>query len=459
MTQSKASSSAVVARPGKAPVPATPQFGAIDASPVETGIDRPRRIGLSIAFMVFGVFGVWATLAPIDGAAHAIGTIKVSSYNKVVQHLEGGIVKTINIKNGDNVQAGDILLVMDSTQPLAQLEILNGQLLTYMALEARLLAERNGDAAVNYPQQLLQAGAAGEAEMAAQNQIFTARKAAREGAVNVLEQRISQLESRLDGLRAQQETKAMLAQSFAEELKDFAGLLEEGFTDKQRLRDLERNHAVATGDAADLRATIASTQIQIGETRLEIIQTENQFQNEVASQLSEVQVQLRDIRERITATSDIVARTEVRAPISGVVNNLQVHTEGAVLAGGSPIAEVVPEGDDLIIEAAVAPNDIDRVHEGLEAMVRLSAFSRKSVPTLYGTVQTLSADALTDPNTGGSYYMARIALTPQSMADLQDLELIPGMPAEVFIATGDRTFLQYVMKPLSNAMARSLRED
>jgi epimerase transport system membrane fusion protein len=250
-----------------------------------------------------------------------------------------------------------------------------------------------------------------------------------------------------------------LAQSFAEELEDFRGLLEEGFTDKQRLRELERSHAAASGEAADLKATIASTEIQIGETRLQIIQTQNEFQNDVATQLAEVQSQLKDIRERTRANSDIVSRTEVKAPIAGIVNNLQVHTEGAVLNPGSPIAEVVPQGEELIIEASVAPIDIDRVSQGLQATVRLSSFNGKSVPTLYGTVETLSADALQDANTGATYYRARITLTPESLQDLEGFELVPGMPAEVFISTGSRTFLQYVMKPLSNAAARALRED
>lgn len=459
MTQSSSSSRAIVPQSDQASLPVLAAAAADPVADVETGIEGPRRIGLTIAFLVFGVFGLWAAFAPIDGAAFAPGTIKVSSYNKVVQHLEGGIVKNILVKNGDSVQSGDVLLVMDSTQSLAQLEILNGQLLTALALEARLLAERDDAESVSYPAVLTEAGTAGRNEMLAQDQIFNARRAALLGSIDVLEQRIGQLQSRLDGLKAMQVSKNTLAQSFSEELDDFRGLLAEGFTDKQRLRELERNFASASGEAADLKATIASTEIQIGETRLQIIQSRNEFQNDVANRLSEVQNQLKDIRERITANTDIVRRTEVRAPITGVVYNMQVHTEGAVLAAGSPIAEVVPEGDDLIIEAAVAPIDIDRVHEGLEAMVRMSSFNGKSVPTLHGTVQTLSADAIMDPNTRTTYYSARIALTPESMQDLQGLELIPGMPAEVFISTGSRTFLQYVLKPLSNAAARGLRED
>ena len=456
VTNVSASSNALVVKPGKAPLPSLRDGAQRD---IETGIERPRRIGLGIAFLVFGVFGVWAAVAPIDGAAVAMGTLRTKSYNKVVQHLEGGIVKTINIQSGDHVDAGDVLLVMDSTQSQAMLEILNGQLLTAIAHEARLLAERDDATAVSYPALVLSAGQLGNNEITAQNQIFLTRAAARDGAIAVLEQRIGQLVSRLDGLKAMQTSKQTLAASFADELEDFRGLLEDGFTDKQRLRELERNHANVSGEAADLTATIASTEIQVGETRLQIIQTRNEFQNDVANQLAEVQNQLKDIRERITANSDIVARTEVRAPIEGIVNNLQVHTEGAVLPPGSPIAEIVPKGEELIIEATVSPIDIDRVTEGLEAMVRMSAFNGKQVPTLYGTVLTLSADAISDPNTGTSYYLARIGLKQESVEALEGLELVPGMPAEVYIATGPRTFLQFVMKPLSNAAARGLRED
>lgn len=426
---------------------------------VETEINRPKRIGLTIAFLVFGVFGLWAAFAPIEGAAFAPGTIRVKSYNTIVQHLEGGIVETINVQNGDQVEAGDVLMVMDATQPLAQLEILNGQLLTFTALEARLEAEIHGLESVTYPPLLMEAGTDGQAEMAIQNQVFTTRKNSREGAIAVLRQRIEQLESRLDGLQAMRESKNMLAASFKEELDDFSALLEEGFSDKQRLRDLERNHAAAMGEAADLKANIASTQIQIGETQLEINQIQNEFQKEVANRLAEVKAELKDIRERITANSDIVRRTDIRALISGVVNGLKVHTEGAVIQPGSPILEIVPQSDDLVIEASVSTTDIDRVETGQEATVRLSAFNTQSVPTLHGTVLNISADILQEGENNPPYYLARIALTPESLEALQGFTLVPGMPAEVHINTGSRTFLQYLMKPLSNVVAKGLRED
>jgi len=430
-----------------------------NAEQVETGIDRPKKIGLTIAFLVFGVFGLWAALAPIDGAAHAPGIIRAKSYNKIVQHLEGGIVKEIKVQNGDFVNAGDVILVMDSTQSQAQFEIYSGLLLTTSTLEARLIAERDGLISVTYPAILLSAGTSGQIEMDAQNHVFMTRKAAREGSKAVLQQRIGQLRSRVTGLKALLTSKTSLANSYKEELSDFLTLLEEGFTDKQRLRELERNHTQLIGEAADLTATIASTEIQIGETELQILQENYQFQNEVANQLAEVQAKLKDTKERLTAITDVFSRSEVEAPISGLLTNLLVHTEGAVLSPGLQIAEIVPQSDELIIEATVQPNDIDRVEEGQSATVRLSAFNSRTIPILYGTVLSLSADTMKDQNSGATYYLARIEISPESMTELRDLVLIPGMPAEVLITTGSRTFLQYVMKPLSNAAARSFIED
>jgi epimerase transport system membrane fusion protein len=438
---------------------ASPRTEATPAPLYETEFDVPRRIGLTIAFLVFGVFGLWSAFAPINGAVHAMGAITVKSYKKVVQHLEGGIVREIRVQNGAMVNAGDVLLVIDPTQSLANLEIYTGQLFSLTALEARLLAERDGLDTVGYPALLSAADNKAQVEKEAQDQVFNARKASREGAIAVLNQRASQLGSQVTGLKALQESKKQLADSFAEELVDVRALLAEGFANKLRLRELERNHAMMVGETAELSANIASTQIQIGEAQLEIIQTQNQFQTEVVNQLAETQTALKDTRERVTALADIVTRTEVRAPDAGIVNNLQVHTIGAVIAPGSPIAEIVPQSEDLVVEARVQTIDIDRVATGQQASIRLPTFSSKTTPTLYGTVLNVSADTLIDQATGASYYLARIEITPESMTEIADLILVPGMPAEVFITTPSRTFLQYLMKPLSNSIARSFLED
>ena len=425
---------------------------------VETNIDSPRRIGLIIVFLVFGVFGVWATVAPIEGAAHAPGSVTVRSYKKVLQHLEGGMITQIYARDGDYVEAGDPLIELDNTQSQAQLEIASAQFIALTALEARLIAERDALESINYPASLAQSNADARAEMAAQDQIFLARKKSREGSIAVLEQRIEQLRSRVTGLEAMKASKEALARSFGEELTDTRILLEQGFSDKLRLRDLERSHAVYSGEAAELMATISSTEMQIGETQLQIIQTENEFRSEVVSQLSDTQTRLKDIRERMIALNDVVNRTIIRAPESGIVSGMQFHNEGGVIGPGAPIGEVVPQSDELVIEARVSLGDIDRVQPGQEATIRFSSFG-SSVPTITGNVISVSADAMSDRQTGMTYYLARVAVTPEGMQALGDLVLVPGMPAEVFITSGSRTFLQYVMKPFSNAIARSLRED
>lgn len=425
---------------------------------VETSMEMPKRIGLLIFALVFGVFGLWSVLAPIQGAAHAPGTVMVRSNKQVVQHLEGGIVEEILVRNGDPVAAGEPLLVLDDTQPLAQLEIATGQYTALRALEARLLAERDGLESIDFPEELTSGDLNAQIEMNAQTQLFQTRKASLEGSVDVLEQRIGQLQSRLEGMRAQRQSREELAVSYTEELNEVRALLEEGFSDKTRLRELERNAARLRGEAAEMTANISSTEIQVGETRLEILQQQREFQNDVASQLSETQTNLKDIRERMIALRDVLARTTVKSPVSGVVNGMQVHTIGAVISPGTPLAEVVPQSDELVVEARIQPVDIDRVAVDQDATIRFSSFGN-SVPTIFGRVIHISADSFVDENTGAPFYTARVEVTPEGMENLGELTLIPGMPAEVFIATGSRTFLQYLMKPISNALARSFRED
>jgi len=429
-----------------------------NVSQVTTSMETPKRIGLLILFLVFGVFGLWSAFAPLDGAAHAPGVVTVRSYKKAVQHLEGGIVADILVRDGDRVEAGEPLLILDETQPLAQLEMARSQSIALQVREARLIAERDGLDQVIYPESLSRTNPRVAEEIAAQNSIFNARESALENSAEILQQRVEQLQTQVVGLRALKQSREQLAASFFEELEDTRTLLKRGFSDKNRLREIERNYANLQGEAADLTANIASTEVKIGETRLQAIQLERDNQNEIVNQLSETQTDLKDVRERVNALEDVVERTVVRAPDSGIVNGMQVHTVGGVIAPGSPIAEIVPANDELIIQASLSPNDIDRVSTGQEAMIRFSTFGSRA-PTTYGTVLSLSADSMVNETTNAPYYMARIEVTPESMDDLGDLALMPGMPAEVFINTGSRTFLQYLFKPFSNALARSFNED
>ena len=423
-----------------------------------TSIKTPVRIGLTIFTLVFGVFGGWAALAPIDGAAYAPGEVMVESQNKSVQHLEGGIIAEILVSNGDAVQAGQPLINLNRTQPHAQLEIVSAQHTADSVREARLIAQRDGLAGIAWPAELDANDSATREEMDGQISIFDARKAAVEGNIEVLEQRIGQLENRVVGMQAMRESRQLLADSYADELADTRELLDQGFSDRIRYRELERNFANFSGQAAELSANIASTEVQVGETRLQILQVRRDFHNEVVADLAGVQTNLNDLEERMIALEDVVARTVIRSPDDGIVTGMQIHTVGGVISPGMIIVDIVPEDDEMIIEAQVSPLDIDRVALNQEATIRFSSFGN-TAPTTFGEVINLSADSFQDQNTGLSYYVARIQVTPEGLDGLGDLQLTPGMPAEVFIATGSRTFLQYLFKPFSNALARSFRED
>lgn len=430
---------------------------AVNPRPVES-MERPKRIGIALSLLVFGVFGMWSALAPLDGAAFALGQVTVRSYVKVVQHLEGGIVDEIYVDDGEYVEEGQPLLSLDYTQSLAQLGIAESQTIALAAREARLIAERDNLQNIEYPASLRDTNDQILSEKIGQEAIFRARKKSIEGRIEILTQRVEQLSNQILGLKAQLEAKELLANSFEEEMIDTQSLLDKGFSDKALLRQAQRNFASYSGEAAELTSQIAATEVRISETRLEIIQIGSEFHNEVVSELGEVQTSLQDAKERETALRDVVDRTVVRAPDSGVVNGMKVHTIGGVIESGAPIAEIVPNSDDLVIEAAVSPVDIDRVTEGQDARIRFSTFG-SSVPTIFGHVLTLSADAMTDESTRATYYLARIEVSPDGMESLDGLALVPGMPAEVYINTGSRTLIQYLFKPLSNAVARSFNED
>lgn len=423
--------------------------------------DSPiRNIGVIVLICTFGVLGTWGYLAPIDSAALAPGFVTVKSHRKTIQHLDGGIVSELIAKDGELVHEGDVLIKLDTTEIKAQLEIIRGQFVTLSAQVARLSAERDNKNQVIYPDTLgdltdIHIRDARKSE----DQIFFSRKNAHEGEISVLKQRISQLDSKIKGLQGQRTSKTQLMASYGEEVRDLKELLAEGFADRQRLRDIERNHAMVTGEIASLTAEIAGNEIQKGETRLQILQLEKQFQEEVAAKLGEAQAQLYDVSQRLIATKDKVNRTEIRSPADGRVLGLSVHNIGSVITPGHPILDVVPQTEELIIDAQVSPMDIDRVSIGLLAEVRFSAFKQVLTPKMQGKVINLSADRITDERTGNVYYQAQIELTPDSYQKLGDIELVPGMPAEVLISTGERTVVEYLMQPITNAIARAFIED
>jgi membrane fusion protein, epimerase transport system len=426
------------------------------------GDDRQLRfVGYAIVLAIFGGLGGWSALAPIDSAALAAGVVTVQSYRKTVQHLEGGIVRRLNVQEGQQVAAGDVLIELEGTQFQAEMDVLRIQQLALQSEEARLLAERDNATEVVYPESAdLPSDDPRVVEVRqGQDTLFGARRKAYAGEVLVLEQAVTQLEAQIEGLQSVMRSKRELLDSYSAEMKDQRGLLEEGFADRQRLRELERNTVEQQGEVAELLATSAAAEARINESRLRILQVEREFQTGVAAALGDVQARLADINERLAGASDRVERALIRAPVSGRVLKLDVHTVGGVITPGQPLMDIVPELESLVVEAQISPLDIDRVQGGLPARLRFSGFKRSRVPEVMGTVTSVSADRIENPAAGTSYYLARVEIDPSQVGLLDGVELIPGMPVEAMINTGSRTLLGYLWEPVSESVTRSFRED
>jgi epimerase transport system membrane fusion protein len=419
----------------------------------------PRRIGMVIVLVIFGGFGLWALIAPLDSAALAPGVVTVKGHRKTVQHLEGGIVSEILVTDGQLVAKGQPLLTLDATQARAELGILKGQYDIARAMESRLVAERDSLEVIDFAADLDVDDIRTLEAVKNEEQIFAARRDDRLGEIEVLEQRIMQLESQIHGLEALVASKDEIVSSYSEEVEDLTELLKDGFVDKQRLRELQRGRSRSLGEVADHKAAIAQAKVQIGETRLQILQLNKRFTTDVVDQLAGVQGNVYDLRERISAIEDRVRRTVILAPVAGIVLGMSTHTIGGVIQSGNPLLDIVPEQGELLVHAQLSPIDIDRVSVGMEATIRFSAFKNATTPIIHGVLTKVSADRLVDEQTGNPYYLARVEVTEEGRAMLGSLTLVPGMPAEVLIKTGERTLFQYLAQPARNLFARSLIED
>ena len=423
--------------------------------------DQPVRwLGFAILFLVFGLGGLWAAFAPLNSAVLAQGAVIVKSSRKTIQHLEGGILRELRVTDGDQVQAGQVLMRLDDTQAKAQLEATRSQLIAAQALEARLIAERDerpdiAFADSDFPVDDKRVREARNSE----RQVFLARRAARLGEIEVLRSRGSELEQQIRGLEENSQSKHGLAKSYEGEIKDLGELLRQGFVSNERLRDQERSLSRLHAEIADQRSAIARAKVQQGEAQLQMLQITQKFRSEVANQLTDTQSRIYELREHLRALQDTLDRTVIKTPVDGRVMGLTVHTLGGVVAPGSQLLDVVPRGADLLVEVEIQPSDIDRIALGKPAEIRFSAFKGATTPVLEGELVYVSADRFTNEKTGASYYLARVALTERGQQDLGRRELIPGMPAEVLITMGDRTLLNYLLKPARNAMARSMIEE
>lgn len=422
------------------------------------------RVPVFVGMVIFlvAVVGslVWAGLAPLASAAIAPGQVIVESERKTIQHLEGGIIAAMLVREGDTVDAGDPLVELDDTQSQAMLDVVRSQYVALKAQEARLIAERDGNDSIDFSHPIFTEDgvAAQQQAIAGQQNIFIERRKALQSQLDIADQRIRQLKDQITGFQAQANAADQQYKLIQQELVGVKELFDQGYERKPRLLALQRAMADIAGERGEFLANIAEARQRIGETELSAVDAKTRYMNEVVTQLGDVQSRLADIEERLRALRDRAERTVIRAPNAGTVVNVRYHTIGGVVPPGGQLLDLVPSEDSLVVEAMVRPEDIDDVHAGQPAEVRITAFHTRSVPPLPGELLYVSADALTNESTGMTFYKARVELSPEAADMLGDLRLYPGMPAEVMIKTGSRTALALAFSPIIDSMNRSFRE-
>jgi len=429
--------------------------------------DDPRRmirrlnwIGFTLLLLLVGGVGGWAATVEISGAVIAPGTVVVQSNVKKVQHPSGGIVGEILVQDGTVVEAGQVVMRLDDTVTRATLGIVRTQLDELLAKEARLVAERDAAPAIAFPADLRKRAEGGSVavSVAGEEKLFESRRQANDGKRAQLRERVTQANEEIRGLSAQQRAKEVEIKFIGEELAGVADLFKRNLVTIVRFNQLQRDQAKLEGERGQFVAEIARAKGRISELELQIIQLDQDFRTEVLRDLRDAQARIGELRERVTAAEDQLRRIDLRAPITGYVHQLAVHTVGGVIANGETVMVIVPKTNDLVVEAKVAPQDIDQIVRNASANVRISAGNQRTTPELKGVVTMIGADLVQDQKLNLSYYPLRIALSAEEIKRLQDLELVPGMPAEVFVQTHDRTPLQYLLKPLHEQVSRVFRE-
>lgn len=425
--------------------------------------DRLRGITWTGNLLAFGFvvgLGTWSTYAPLESAAIAVGTVESESSRKTIQHLEGGIIREILVTDGDVVRAGQTLISLEDTKARAEAQSLQGQLWEATAREARLQAEQHGEEQVSFPAKLEKNASQSVADvLAGQQAIFETRRQVfqSQGAVN--REKRSQVEKEIEGLRAQESAASRRIEIVRDEAAIVAVLVNKGLERRPRLMNLEREMADIEGRRGEIVAQISRAGQVINESQVTLLKLENDRQNEIAQSLREVQNQIFQIRERLQAADDQLSRTAVKAPLDGVVTDLRIHTPGGVIGAGAPLMDLVPRQDRLIVIARVRPEDIDVVRPGLSADVNLLPYNQRRVPRLHGTVTHVSADRLVDKRSDQPYYATKIRVQDPASIGLEGVQIVPGMPAQVFIKTGRGTVALYALKPLVDSFHGAFRED
>lgn len=430
-------------------------------APLRQEIKGTTWLGIAIVIVFFVLGGGWAATAPLSGAAIAPGSVSPEGSHRVVQHLEGGIVRAILVEEGDVVSAGQPLLELEDVGARAKVGAMQSRLRVLAATEARLQAERVGAERIEFNHPALANALDPDTAAIIEQQVhqFETRRANDETRVGVLNQQIAQLQQQIEGARRQLTGVKRQRALIAEELVSVRELYQKGYERKPRMLELQRTEAGLLGSEGELVARIARSEEEIGEARLEIINTGIRRREEVDRELSQVQSDRLELEQEITESRDRLLRTRIAAPVDAVVLHLQVKTLGGVIKPGDVIMDLVPTSEDLIIDARVSTRDIDAVHAGQSAYVMFPSYPQRGLLRIDATVDTVSADAVADQRTGERYYVAKVRIDREHIRERAPMiDLVPGLPAEVFIQTSERTLLDYLLQPMLMAMERTFRE-
>ena len=437
------------------------ELPSVDRPALRHSLRGPVLIGAAVVLLFCAGLGGWAAVAPLASAAIAAGVISPDGNRRTVQHLEGGIIREILVREGDRVAAGDPLVLLSDAQPQASHRFLMSQYRMLAATRSRLRAEQLAWETVAFPDWLN--AVRDDPDVAAlletQAQLFRTRRQTLDGRTDILRRRIAQLQEEVVGLEAEIASQTTQLALIDDEIAGVARLVEQGLERRPRLLALQRTKAEIEGALAQNRAAIARAEQAIGETEMQILTVRVQRADETAAELNDVQTEMLTLEERLAASQDVLHRLAVTAPVGGTVMGLRYHSTGGVIGPGDPILDIVPFDDDLLVDVRVSPLDIDVVRPGLAAQVHLSAYPQRDLPRIEGTVRQVSADSFVDEATGQSYYLARVEVDRDRLASLdQHIDLLPGMPAEVMIYTGERTVLDYLLDPVMRTVRRSFRE-
>ena len=432
-----------------------------DSNVLQLDDTRYSRLGWLLMLGGFLGFLGWAALAPLDKGVAVSGKVMVSGHRKVVQHPSGGIVERIDVRDGDKVVAGQVLIRLKETPLLGQAQSLRSQFYGSLASEARLNAERDGALEVSFPTELTTLAAAPEvaSNLALQRQLFDSRRQALLLDQQGIHESIAGAEAQLRGVRDSQASKVLQRTALTEQLQGLRELAREGFIPRNRLLDSERVYAQVLGSISEDYGRIGQLQRQVLEMRLKIRQLAEEYQKEVRTQLADTRVRTEDLRNRLASAEFELANSQLRAPVAGIVVGLDVFTEGGVIKPGQALMEIVPQGEPLLVEARVPVELADKVHPGLPVELMFSAFSQSTTPRVAGEVTLVSADRQVDERTDEPYYTLRAQVSDAGMAQLAGLQIRPGMPVEAFVRTGERSMLNYLFKPLLDRTQMALVEE